>query len=374
MAKVARAIPCEYWACPEPTLDPLAYVLQLERAKGDYFLLLDPGQFPEPSLLFQTLPLFYDSPERAPIANSTGFVQVMLRTLGQPAAVHPLQQVLAIGSRGNQAAPLLGSGCLIRREALQGIPALDSRKPVRLGCQMHRKGWRSHLVRETQTTGALLPLRNRRIALLALFSALKENPFWGGQTSPQQRLQYLWLTFWAAGGSAELAYLAVPIAFLWTGWMPVPAFDELFFARFLPYVILGRISWLLAFPPRLWRAAWHSERQTGSQFFQSIQALVQSLRGAIPYREKPSQLSLGPQALAILLTLLGIGVGSVRFMGVWDPAWVGFIFGLLWALYNLLILTVRPDDHDFASLQFGSSRAVNLSEEDATLATNSKEG
>ncbi|WP_235279850.1 glycosyltransferase family 2 protein [Synechococcus sp. Nb3U1] len=363
MAKVARAVPCEYWACPNPAVDPLAYVLQLGRVKGDYFLLLDPGQFPDPSLLFQALPLFYDSPERAPIANRTGFVQVMLRTLGQPRAVHPLQQVLAVGSRGYQAAPLLGSGCLIRRQALEGIPDLDSCKPVRLGCQLHRQGWVSHLVRETQVTGALLPLRNRRIALLALFSALKENPFWRGQTSQQQQFQYLWLTLWGAGGVAEIAYLAVPIAYLWTGWTPVPAFDGEFFAWFLPYVLLGRFSWFLAFPPSLWRAAWQSERQTGSQFFQSIQALVQSLQGVIPDPEKPSQLSLGPQALAILLTLLAIGVGSVRLLGSWDPAWAGFVLGLLWAVYNLLILTVRPDDHDFARLQFSRRRAATPPEE-----------
>ncbi|MGQ9838643.1 MAG: cellulose synthase [Cyanobacteriota bacterium] len=363
MAEVVRSIPCGYLACPEPTVDPLSYVLQSGKASGEYWLLIQPGQFPEPDLLFQTLPLFYDFPERAPIANSTGFVQVMLRTLGQPAAVHPLQQVLAVGSRGFQTAPLLGSGCLIRLEALQGIPNLDSRKPVQLGCQMHRKGWTSYLVRETQITGALLPLRNRRIALLALFSALKENPFWGGQASLQQRLQYLWLTFWAAGGLAELAYLAVPIAFLWTGWMPVPAFDGQFFARFLPYIVLGRISWLLAFPPQLWRAAWYSERQTGSQFFQSIQALIQSLQGEIPYAEKPSQLSLGPQALAILLTLIGIGVGSVRYVGAWDPAWPGFAFVLLWAVYNLLILTVRPDDHDFAGWQFTEQQPSSLVKE-----------
>ncbi|MEN9224526.1 MAG: hypothetical protein Q6M54_03545 [Thermostichus sp. DRC_bins_24] len=359
MAKVARAVPCEYWACPDPTVDPLAYVLQLEQVKGDYFLLLDPGQFPEPNLLFQTLPLFFDSPERAPIANRTGFVQVMLRTLGRPRAVHPLQQVLAVGSRGYHAAPLLGSGCVVRRQALDGIPNLDSRKPVRLGCQIHRQGWVSHLVRETQVTGALLPLRNRRIALLALFSALKENPFWGGQTSQQQRFQYLWLALWGAGGVAELAYLAVPIAYLWTGWMPVPAFDGQFFAWFLPYALLGRLSGLLAFPPHLWRAAWRSERQTGSQFFQSIQALVQLFQGVIPDREQPSQLSLGPQALAILLTLSGIGVGSVRFVGSWDPGWPGFAFGLLWAVYNLLILTVRPDDHDVGGFQFPRKRLAN---------------
>ncbi|MFT0812921.1 cellulose synthase [Synechococcus sp. OH20] len=358
MAKVARAIPCEYWPCPRPTLDPLAYMLGSGQIQGEYLLLLQPGHFVEPDFLWQTLPLFYDSPERAPIANATGFVQAMLRTLGRPQAVHPLQQLLAVGSQGYQAAPLLGSGCLIRRAALEGIPQIDIRRPVQLGCQMHCRGWQSHLACQAQVTGVLLPLRNRRVALLAIFSALRENPFWGKATTQQQRFQYLWLALWAAGGVAELAYLAVPILFLCTGWMPVPAFDRVFFAWFLPYALLGRITWLLAFPPSLWGAAWRSERQTGSQFFQSIQALVQSLRGGIPYPEQPSQLSLGPQALAIVLTLLAMGVGSLRFAGNWDPSWPELIFGLVWAFYNLMILTVRPDDHDFAGFALSSSSAA----------------
>ncbi len=348
MAKVARAIPCEYWPCPTPTTDPLAYMLGSGQLQGEYLLLLQPGHFVEPDFLWRTLPLFYDFPEQAPIANATGFVQATLRTLGQPRAVHPLQQLLAVGSQGYQAAPLLGSGCLIRRAALEGIPQIDSRRPVQLGCQMHCGGWQSHLVRQAQVTGILLPLRNRRVALLAVFSALRENPFWGKPTTQQQRFQYLWLALWAAGGVAELAYLAVPILFLCTGWMPVPAFEGVFFAWFLPYALLGRLAWLLAFPPSLWGAAWQSERQTGSQFFQSIQALVQAVRGVPPYPEQPSQLSLGPQALAIVLTLAAIGVGFLRFAGNWDPPWPELSFGLAWAFYNLLILSVRPDDHDFA--------------------------
>jgi cellulose synthase (UDP-forming) len=358
MAKVAQAIPCEYWPCPSPTTDPLAYLLRSGHLQGEYLLLLQPGHFVEPDFLWQTLPLFYDFPERAPIANSTGFVQAMLRTLGRPQAVHPLQQLLAVGSHGYQAAPLLGSGCLIRRAALEGIPHIDIRRPVQLGCQMHCRGWQSHLARQAQVTGALLPLRNRRVALLAIFSALRENPFWGKPTTQQQRFQYLWLALWAAGGAAELAYLAVPILFLWTGWMPVPAFDRVFFAWFLPYALLGRLSWLLAFPPSRWGAAWQSERQTGSQFFQSIQALVQAMRGVPPYPEQPSQLSLGPQALAIALTLAAMGVGSLRFAGNWDPTWLELLFGLAWAFYNLMILTVRPDDHDFAGFALGSRKSA----------------
>ncbi|MFS8831376.1 cellulose synthase [Synechococcus sp. R8-2] len=365
MAKAARAIPCEYWACPSPTADPLAYAMGSPHIQGEYLLLVQPGHFLERDFLWQTLPHFYDSPERAPIVNRTGFVQAMLRTLGQPRAVHPLQQLLAVGSQGYQAAPLLGSGCLIRRAALEGIPRIDIRRPVQLGCQMHCRGWQSQLVRQTQVTGVLLPLRNRRVALLALFSALRENPFWGKPTTQQQRFQYLWLALWAAGGMAELVYLAVPMVFLCTGWMPVPAFNRVFFAWFLPYALLGRISWLLAFPPHLWGAAWQSERQTGSQFFQSIQALVQSLQGVPPYPEQPSQLSLGPQALAIVLTFLAMGVGSLRSAGSWDPSWPELLFGLVWAFYNLMILTVRPDDHDFAGFAFPSSSAAAATEESA---------
>lgn len=74
MAKVARAIPCEYWSCPSPTTDPLAYMLGSGQLQGEYLLLLHPGHFVEPDFLWQTLPLFYDFPERAPIANATGFV------------------------------------------------------------------------------------------------------------------------------------------------------------------------------------------------------------------------------------------------------------------------------------------------------------
>jgi cellulose synthase (UDP-forming) len=38
---------------------------------------------------------------------------------------------------------------------------------------------------------------------------------------------------------------------------------------------------------------------------------------------------------------------------------------LVWAFYNLMILTVRPDDHDFAGFAFPSSSAAAATEESA---------
>lgn len=313
MAKAARAIPCEYWACPSPTTDPLAYAMGSPHIQGEYLLLVQPGHFLERDFLWQTLPHFYDSPERAPIVNRTGFVQAMLRTLGQPRAVHPLQQLLAVGSQGYQAAPLLGSGCLIRRKALEGIPRIDIRRPVQLGCQMHCRGWQSQLVRQTQVTGVLLPLRNRRVALLALFSALRENPFWGKPTTQQQRFQYLWLALWAAGGMAELVYLAVPMVFLCTGWMPVPAFDRVFFAWFLPYALLGRISWLLAFPPHLWGGSLAVGTADGQPVFSVHPGAGAKSAGSAPLSRTAFPALLGASGSGYCADFSGYGGGIPAF-------------------------------------------------------------
>jgi len=51
---------------------------------------------------------------------------------------------------------------------------------------------------------------------------------------------------------------------------------------------------------------------------------------------------------------LAMGVGSLRFAGSWDPSWPELLFGLVWAFYNLMVLTVRPDDHDFAGFALRS--------------------
>ncbi len=351
MRRVATAIPCEYTYTPDPTIDPLEHMLHGITTLGEYWILLEPGQLPSPDFIQQCLPQFYSQQPGGPQSNRTGFVQALLHPLGFGIADHPLQQMVPTPGDGRESAPFLGIGVCLRRQTLESISSLDSRRPVTLGCQIHLQGWTSCLCRHAHVQGVLLPLRNRRIALLALLDAIKLRPMVKQATSWVQKCDYLWLTIWSMSGWAYLVYFLVPILVLWTGSMPVSAFDGDFFARLIPYVVVSRVLWMSCFTPQeLWNA-WRAERQTGAQFFQSMQASIQALQGVPPYREKPSQLSFGPQAVLIGLTLSAIAIGSYRWIYGWSINLAGFIYVVAWGIYNLLLLTCRPPDIDLTRTQ-----------------------
>ena len=345
----ALSVPCEYLECSETSSKAVSYAIKEGQSFGDYCLILLPGQSPALQTLQQMLPFFFDTVARAPIANRTAYVQGLLRQFGLPGVEHPLQQPIPIGEMGGEAAPLLGSGVMFRRQALEEMPELDWSYPVRLGTQFHIRGWKSFLCRSTRVEGALLPLRNRLMALLSLQQSLRYLPWWQAAVSQAQRFRYLWLALWSISGLATLAYFGIPIWFLWTGQAPVPAFNTIFFIWFLPYVFVGRLAWLSAFEPKHWRAAWRAERQTGSQFFQSIQSLILGLRGTQPTVQKSRQLSLlsfGPQTLTILLTLSAVIVGLVRYFMVEAVTLPALSFGLAWSMYNLALLSIPPLEYN----------------------------
>ena len=342
----ALKIPCEYFRCPSQTTDPLQCILKDISTFGEFILLVDAGQVISQTLIEQMLPHFYDHGAQAPILNKTGYVQAMVRVSSKHHFDHPLQQPVPINPGGGEAAPLLGTAVLFRRSALETLSSVDLSQSVAMGTSLHQQGWKGSLCSTAHVEGALFPLRNRRTSLLSILTALKQNPIFSGQTSQVQRFEYLWLGLWSISGLASLVYYCIPILFLLFGITPVPAFDRSFFVWFLPYVISGRLAWLAAFDSRRWAAAWRAERQTGSQFFQSIQALIQLLQGVQPQPGQPSQLSLGPQALVILVTLISIIVGCVRYLGEWSVDPGAFGFGLVWACYTLLLLSVRPSDFD----------------------------
>lgn len=347
LRQIALKIPCEYYRCPSPDSDPLHCILNDISTFGEFILVVDAGQGLEQDLIEQMVPYFYDHGDQAPILNRTGYVQAMVRVIGKRHFDHPLQQSLPVNQGGGEAAPLLGTAVIFRRSAVESLKdSWDLSQPVAMGTALHQQGWKAFLCSTAYVEGSLFPLRNRRAALLSVLSTLKQNPILSGQTSQVQRFEYLWLGLWSIGGIATLIYYCIPIVFLGFGITPVPAFDRSFFVWFLPYVISGRLAWLAAFGPGRWGAAWRAERQTGSQFFQSIQALIQFFQGVQPRSEQPSQLSLGPQALVILITLISIIVGSIRFMAGWSVDPVAFGFGLVWACYTLLLLSVRPSDFD----------------------------
>ncbi|MEM6445146.1 MAG: cellulose synthase [Cyanobacteria bacterium P01_D01_bin.123] len=342
LEKAATTVPCDYIACLAAPGQSLQYLLREISTFGEFILLVVPGQTVASNILEQTIPYFFDTPTRAPIANNVGFVQTMVRTLSKPKPDHPLQQPIPIGEFGGEAAPLLGNGTVLRRTALEMIPDIDLSQPLMLGGLLHQRGWKSYLCRTVEVQGALLPLRDRLMSLLALLQTLRLNLWWERQTSQAQKFQYLWYGLWSMSGVASVMLFVIPIWFLFTGVTPVPEFNREFLTWFLPYAIVGRLAWLTAFPRHLWRAAWVSECQTHAQFYQSIQSILLSLRGVKPWLQRSSVFSFGPQTLLLLLMLAAIIVGTVRFFTGWQVTPLAFSFGIAWAVYNLLQLSVRP--------------------------------
>ncbi|MEL7476081.1 MAG: cellulose synthase, partial [Cyanobacteria bacterium J06555_12] len=336
LARQVSNLSCEYTATDAQRARALQDLVQQDVLKGEYLLVLEVGQFPNRDLLQQLLPYFFDTPETAPIANRTGYVQPMLASLDRQRAEHPLQQFIPLGEVGGDCAPLLGAGTLFRRQALADLPQIDWDYPVRLGTELHIRGWRSHICRSTSISGISIPLRNRQMALLAVQHAVRLLPWWRIPITQTQRFQYLWLALWSIGGIATTLYLFIPVWFLWTGIAPVPAFDLVFMTWFLPYAILGRLAWLASTTPDRWKAAWRAERQTGAQFFQSIQAVLRSVMGQRPTSKTPSRWSFGPQAVAIVLTISAIIVGIFRLFSTDEgSAIVSLAFCLTWATYNV---------------------------------------
>ncbi len=343
MRRAAAQIPCEYVVCAQQ--DPL--VDALAQTSGEFIFWLQPGHLPEANGLEAMLPYFYDFPTKAPILNSTAFVQATLRTLGRPFPDHPLQQLIPLGSFNSGIAPLLGTGMVMRRAVLESIAYLDVRRPVRLGSQLHRRGWVSHVCSQTEVQGGLLPLRNRRVALLAVLDACVFGLLRGWpQLNPTQWIAYLRLLLWSLSGLPLLGYFGIPLWFLLTGQTPVPAFDGIYLAWVSPYVVLGLVVWGMVYRSYGLQRAWQAERYTGAQFFQSIMAAIQAMREMPPHPDRPSQLTLGSQAMMIVLTLGIVGYRLGKFqdldqLGI-PPLGVGIT--LVWVLCNLLVLSVRPLD------------------------------
>jgi cellulose synthase (UDP-forming) len=343
LRSTAQAVPCDYIACPKERRQALDYLLRELSTFGEFLLLLEAGQIPAPDILQQMLPNFYDTPTRAPIANNTGFVQARLVMAGRRDCL-PLQQPLAVGVSGNQTAPLLGSGGLLRRCALAALPQIDTSDPVRLGAELHIRGWRSHLSRTASISTERSPLRDRLTSLLTLFPALRLLPWWHVPLSQRQRYQYLWLCWWSLGGWAWAVYLFVPAWFLATGQTPVPHFDMTFLEWFLPYAVSGRLAWLAAFPPHLWGAAWQSERQMWVEWFSSLQAILLGWRGKRSGGPTAFCWRVGAQLATLLLTAIAIAIGIVRLGQEGYQSPLAIAIGGIWTAYNLLLLAVVPID------------------------------
>ncbi|MDQ1130710.1 glycosyltransferase [Microbacterium sp. SORGH_AS_0888] len=222
--------------------------------------------------------------------------------------------------------------------------------------RMHGMGWKSVYHHELladglapEDLGTMLTQR-LRWAQGTMQVFLRENPLvqWG--MSLPQRLMYF-ATMWSyLSGYAAVVYFAAPIIFLVLGILPVHAYAGDFFARFIPFMVVNQVLFLIAAKGApTWRGQQYSLAlfpvwlKACSTAFTNVVLRI-PLGFAVTPKTRPS--TNGPQwhliktqLVVMALLVVAIVVGCIRLL-VNGAEPVGTAVNIAWAVYDLVVLSV----------------------------------
>ncbi|WP_152190375.1 glycosyltransferase family 2 protein [Georgenia satyanarayanai] len=237
--------------------------------------------------------------------------------------------------------------------------------------RLHSLGWRSVYHHETLAKG-LAPedlrtmLQQRlRWAQGTMQVFLRENPLVQRGLSLGQRLMYF-ATMWSyLSGFAAVVFIAAPVIYLCFGVLPVNAYGMEFLQRFVPYVVLNQLlfmvvgygvkTWrghqysLALFP--LWiRACWTAAANVvgGRPLGFVVTPKTRQARTGFPWR------LVLPQAVAVVVLVLACVVGVVRLWTGTAGSAIGTGVNVVWVVYDLVVISVifeaarfrAPDNHE----------------------------
>ncbi|MBB1484471.1 glycosyltransferase [Tessaracoccus sp. MC1865] len=222
--------------------------------------------------------------------------------------------------------------------------------------QLHALGWRSVYHHEVLATGLapedLRTMLTQRLrwAQGTLQVMLRDNPLVKRGLSLGQRLMYF-ATMWSyLAGFAAIVYLAAPVIYLLFGVLPVSAWSQDFFIRFIPaflinqllFVVVGRgmrtwrgQQYSLALFPVWLKACWTAFANVVLR--KPLNFAVTRKDGGdpsgVPWRE------IWPQLTAIAVLLVAVVVGALRVVaGTADG--LGTLVNTAWVAYDLIVLSV----------------------------------
>jgi hypothetical protein len=195
-------------------------------------LVLDADHVPLPDALV-TLVGYFDDPRLALVQSPHDFSNhdsVQHYDLGRHEQ-SVFFSAICPGKDRHNAAFWCGSGALIRRSALLevgGVATETIAEDFHTTIKLHRAGWRTHFDKRVVVQGraphdlAAYLLQRDRWARgnLAVFTT-PESPFRGRGLTPKQRLSYLASLTAYLAGPVRILILAVLIAVLWTGLLPL---------------------------------------------------------------------------------------------------------------------------------------------------------
>ncbi|GGD29027.1 glycosyltransferase family 2 protein [Nocardioides daphniae] len=223
--------------------------------------------------------------------------------------------------------------------------------------RLHALGWKSVYHHEVLAHG-LAPedlrtmLQQRlRWAQGTLQVLLKENPLVQRGLSLAQRLMYF-STMWSyLSGFAALVFMAAPVFYLCFGVLPVHAYGMEFLARFLPYIVLNQLLFLVVgYGVKTWRGHQYSLalfplwiRACTTAFANVflhrplgfvVTPKTRQAGGSFPWR------LIWPQVTATVVLVGACVVGVVRLWTGAATSTIGTGVNVVWVAYDLLVMSI----------------------------------
>jgi cellulose synthase (UDP-forming) len=319
----------------------------LKETSGDYVVIFDADHVPHADFLRRTIPLMAD--QKVAFVQSPQYYKN--HTLNYVTGSSWEQQQLFFGpicsgKNNMNAATMCGTNMVIKREALLEVGGMSEEsiaEDFMTGMMLHSRGYKSVYIPEVLAEG-LAPedflsyykqqFRWARGALDMLFG--KRTLFSGKLTLPQ-RLQYFSSVSFYLSGLVVAIDALIPVAFFFTGQVPLTISTMTLALVFLPYLFL---------------TLYILDRSSNSSFtFRSLAFSIagfnihlQAIMGALlrrkaafvvtPKRQQTGNFTnlVAPHLLYIALVAVG---GTVAFMR--EGLSASFITNMAWALLNVAV-------------------------------------
>jgi cellulose synthase (UDP-forming) len=241
-------------------------------------------------------------------------------------------------------------------QALLPMATISVTEDMATAMRLHANGWKSvyHneiLVEGLAPEGLDAALTQRlRWAQGTVQVMLKENPlFVRGLTLPQ-RLMYF-STMWSyLSGFTTVVYLLAPILFLTAGVLPVNSYAAPFFLRFLPFMIVNQILFIIA---SRGLPTWRGQQYTLALFPVWIKAFATAAAnvfGGVPLNfavtpksgTHADRLQLGKvtwQIVTAIVLVAAIIAGIIRLLVLHSEP-IGTLVNVGWVAYDLVAMSV----------------------------------
>jgi cellulose synthase (UDP-forming) len=241
-------------------------------------------------------------------------------------------------------------------QALLPMATISVTEDMATAMRLHANGWKSvyHneiLVEGLAPEGLDAALTQRlRWAQGTVQVMLRENPlFVPGLTLPQ-RLMYF-STMWSyLSGFTTVVYLLAPILFLTAGVLPVNSYAAPFFLRFLPFMIVNQILFIVA---SRGLPTWRGQQYTLALFPVWIKACVTAAAnvfGGVPLNfavtpksaTHTDRLQLGKvtwQIVTAIVLVAALIAGIIRLLVLHSEP-IGTLVNVGWVAYDLVAMSV----------------------------------